>query len=544
MSRYLRIYRDFSGGLSEAANDNIADHQLVEARNIMPGDGYGLARACGTGIAYPRIPVSQPSLNRISRLIELKPTSGSSQLLAAVSVPVGYEDVYRYDAATGAWTLLTVGHTAEIKDWFIQAGKLYWLNGSKMMVYDGTSVGEAALVPAGGSATEAELAVWGKVKKAVAVEQRGQRWFYATPDNEIIFSEIGLPTKFDPTSIININTKNGDSITALHEFNDGLLVFKKHSAHYLVGWDFAGGSDVQLLQLNVSSGTVFPKSIATVDNGVIYLGLNGLYRLSIPAYSSVVAAENISEGKISRRLYQEVTISDACAAVWDNTYYLSVRKQVPLIVDGEPAGDVEVNYEYRYLLAGKSFFGEFTQGASAYALGLGGETALFIGCANGYVLRYDRDSYHYIDLLSGEPAAIESKARTKCYDIAGSMAQEVRLMRLEIASRQYLAEDSGFRLQIKADYGEQAWDSELIWNVDSDESLVYGEGLLGSGVWGWQDTVTQEMTVQRRCKRLQFIISSAIVDQPLLIYGLAVLYRKKRVKGSRRNVLAALPEQQ
>ena len=43
MGRFLRIYRNFSGGLSEAANDNMGDDQLTEARNIVPGDGFGIA---------------------------------------------------------------------------------------------------------------------------------------------------------------------------------------------------------------------------------------------------------------------------------------------------------------------------------------------------------------------------------------------------------------------------------------------------------------------------------------------------------------------
>ena len=372
------------------------------------------------------------------------------------------------------------------------------------------------------------------------MEQRGQRWFYATADNEVIFSEVGYPNKFNPTNIININSKDGDTITALHEFNEGLLIFKKHSVYYLAGWDFASGSDIRLYNLNTSSGTAFPRSVCTADNGVIYLGNNGVYRITLSSQTLAVVSENISEGKISGRLYNEGTILDAHAVVWDNAYYLSIEKEIPQTTESGSTYNTTVQYEYRYLFQEKAFFGEFTQGASCYAVGLGGENALFLGCANGYILRYDKDSHNYIDPLTGNNVAIDAVARTKCYDIAGSMAQEVRLQRLEIAARQFDGESSNFNIQVQADYDALAWDAELEWNAQTDESLVYGEGLLGVGVWGWQDTVTKEMVVRRRCKRLQFIITGSTAGEPLLIYGFAVLYRKKRVKGSRRGVTAAV----
>ena len=322
----------------------------------------------------------------------------------------------------------------------------------------------------------------------------------------------------------------------MHEFNEGLLIFKKHSVYYLAGWDFEGGSDIRLYNLNTSSGTAFPRSVCTADNGVIFLGSNGVYRISLS--NQTVVSENISEGKISGRLYDVGTITDAHATVWDNAYYLSVEKEVPQTTESGAIYNTTVQYEYRYLFKEKAFFGEFTQGSSCYATGLGGENALFLGCANGYILRYDKDSRNYVDLLTGENIPIDTVARTKCYDIAGSMAQEVRLQRLEVAARQFDAESSSFDIQVQADYDALAWNTQLEWQTKTDESLVYGEGLLGTGVWGWQDTITKEMVVRRRCKRLQFIITGDSAGEPLLIYGFAVLYRKKRVKGSRRGVSA------
>ena len=48
MAKRLRVYRDFSYGLSEVANDNMPDNALVLAQNVEAGAYFGIARANGT----------------------------------------------------------------------------------------------------------------------------------------------------------------------------------------------------------------------------------------------------------------------------------------------------------------------------------------------------------------------------------------------------------------------------------------------------------------------------------------------------------------
>lgn len=510
MAKFLRIYRDFSGGLSESANDNIKDNQLVEARNIMPGDGYGITRAYGTTIAYPKISVSQPQMNKVVRLFEGKLYNGGTSLLAFYSVPDGLETMVKYIPSLDDW-LEKLDDMPAVIDCFFHAGYFYWLNGEKMRSYDGIFSEDVSLKPITGStSTEEERALWEKVKKAIAVEQRGQRWFYATADNEIIFSEVGYPNKFNPTNIINVSSKTGDTITALHEFNEGLLIFMKHSVYYLAGWDFASGSDIRLYNLNTSSGTAFPRSVCTADNGVFYLGSNGVYRISLSSQTLAVVSENISEGKISGRLYNEGTILDAHAIVWDNAYYLSVEKEIPQTTESGSTYNTTVQYEYRYLFQEKAFFGEFTQGASCYAVGLGGENALFLGCANGYILRYDKDSHNYIDPLTGNNVAIDAVARTKGIDTGN-----VKIKKVVLPINRYDGESAGLTVQINADGNETS--------VDFDEAMVYAEGDFGAVPWSWLNTTAKEVPIDSKCKHLQFTFNRDS-EEPLLTYGIGIVY--------------------
>lgn len=509
MAKFVRTIRDFSGGLSEAANDNMRDNELVEAKNAIPGETYGIARAFGTQLTYPQI----ENLGNVILLIELPMPDGTTQVIACTQETGNANmNLYCYDTASSSWTQKAQG-LRRLISCFVYANKLYWLDGLAYKVYDGSTVDDVE--------EEGSSNLWSKICSAIAVEQRGQRWFFATRDNEIIFTDVGYVNKFTATSVINITSGKADRITALHEFNDGLLVFQQRSVYYLTGWDFAGGADVSLNRINVSCGTKWPESVKTIENAVLYMGNNGIYRLYVPSYSEAVAAKNVSENKLSRRI-SHTEILDCYAEVWDNVYYVSLKSAAGL-------------EEYRYYISAGAFWGPFTQGATCYAAGFLGEDALYIGCGNGYILRYDEDSTHYINLMSGEPAPIPMRIKTKGFDVCGAMVQQAKVKRAFIAVRQFAELSSGLNVQIKADYLDAAWN----WLVDFDESLVYGEGEWGKGYWGWRDVVTKEISVNRKTQRMQLTFYDDTTDLPIVIYGVGFLYKKKKPKGNRDGIAQA-----
>lgn len=512
MSKFLRCYRDFSGGLSEVANDNMDDNQLAQAVNIVPGEGYGICRSFGTEIALPRLE-GPGSTQNLCCLIDLTLATGDTQTLAFSRDASGCWRLYRYDSAVNIWGLVQ-SDVPPVRDWFIHGNQLYWLSGTEIDCYDGSQVGRVDQ-PSGVSE-----AIWTRLQTAVAVEQRGQRWFYATTNNEVLFSQIGEAFSIEDTAVINVNTKNDDTITTLHAFGNGLLIFKRYSVHYLSGWDLEGGTDVQLIQLSVTSGTRWGQTVVTMEKGVFYLGENGLYRLYVPNTVLTVAAENVSEHKVSDALFAEGELTEAFATVWDNTYFLTVLGSQP----------DSLRREYRYYPHLEAFFGPFTQEAVSYSLRQG---QLYLGIDNGYILRYDKESRHYISPATGGLAAIPVYAVTKGFDVANAMVQDIRLRKVVAVARQYKEEQSHFTVRVKADYRDSAYQVGL---VELDESLVYGEGSYGQVYWGWADTVTKELAIKHRTKRLWFFISDEHVDEPLLIYGLGLVFKKRNAKGNRLGV--------
>ena len=521
MSKRIVAYKDFSGGLSEASNDNMQDNQLSVAQNVVPGDGYGIAKTNGCNMAFPRIETDKP----IIEIVDLAPATGSIQTLAFTADCL-------YKATAAGWVSLLEGTTgitlAAIKDYFIKANKLYWLDGVKMWVYDGTSIAEAELVPeAPSSPTPAETEIWDRVKTSVCVEQRGNRWFYSRAgNNEVIFSKIGEPCGFDVTNIINVNSKDADSITALCSFADYLLIFKNKSVWYLSGWDFAGGTDIELRQLSVTSGTAFPKTVQIVENAVLYLGYNGIYRLRLMSLSTVIASENISEGILTDTI-RKFGIVEAWSVVWNNVYYITFKNGTGGLA------------EYRYYLKLKAFYGAYTMPVHCYSISLNTQ-GLYAGCANGVIVRFDKDVYHYIateadvanGIAIGDTIPIPMVAKTKWFDTVGAMVVDAKIKRIFISAKQYVAESSMPTIEVRADYKAIGFSI----GINADESLVYGEGVFGDTLYGYIPTITKEVSANFKAKKIQFTIAGANLDYPVLIYGFALLFKRKRAKGNKEGI--------
>jgi hypothetical protein len=169
--------------------------------------------------------------------------------------------------------------------------------------------------------------------------------------------------------------------------------------------------------------------------------------------------------------------------------------------------------------------------------------------------------------------------------------QDAKIKKVFVVAKQYVEEDSNVALQCKADYADMAYTTAI--NISFDESLVWFNGewvaeteaasdgtedsyadmlvnhpspatgekyyctlegaiYIYNGAswevysdyevvtpkrWGWLETVSKEIPINKKAKRFQMsLISDA--NEPLLIYGITVLFKKKKVKGNREGISA------
>lgn len=567
MVKYIKKIKDFSGGLYEAANDNIPENGLITAKNVTPGDGYGISKATGTNDGgFPQITETvngETKAYPVVLIVEFKKSDGETQIVAFTEIGANAWHMFWLDGSL--WTQVTntnpdadpAGAFPPVKDWFVYGNKLYWVDGTKYNRWDGEAhhyFGDTAWKGTVYASTSASSPLSEDSQDAATVRERinasesavlCRYQFFFGHAAEVSFSMVGSADTFYGTGIVNFNSGVEDEITKLHEFGDGILVFQKRSIYYFQWTDLTALTGVGRSKLNAYCGTKYPKTVKTVENAVLYMGDDGLYKLRVSNNDETIAINNISDKKISKTLVnvaENERVISYYAEVHDGVYYLCKRTS---LIAGRT--ETETIKEYRYYTADASFWGEYTQSPYCYASRLKGTDRLYIGCANGRILYYDSGSYHYVDTETMSNLPIPIMVVTKGYDVIGNMVQDAKIKKAFVVLKQYTKEKSSFTIQIKLDYKDYAYDGDIssvkdifeakYQKIQGDDSLVWDEGKWSQAYWGWLETVTKSVSVNSKCLRAQFIFredgEDETPDKPLLIYGVALLYKRKKVKGSK-----------
>lgn len=158
--------------------------------------------------------------------------------------------------------------------------RLYVLGNGKFMVYDGSKIEDIATYHAADieNLTDEEKQRndldFIKDGKYITIAQ-GRIIISGIPTepNSVYFSEPWKPWFFDSKDLNDViypSQSDNDRVTALYDYADGLLVFKRGSIYIISGT--IGGSNTQLYRMNVPTGTMSPKSIRRVDNFLVFLG--------------------------------------------------------------------------------------------------------------------------------------------------------------------------------------------------------------------------------------------------------------------------------
>ena len=115
---------------------------------------------------------------------------------------------------------------------------------------------------------------------------KNRLWLGGLERPEIWFSkefQSGLGIAFSSTFAIPIEAEGG-AVTAFATLDDKLIIFKRSALYYLVGegpddsgngWDYP-----EPIKLPSSVGTVYPRSIVELDNGIIFKSSKGWYMLT------------------------------------------------------------------------------------------------------------------------------------------------------------------------------------------------------------------------------------------------------------------------
>ena len=160
--------------------------------------------------------------------------------------------------------------------------RLYILGNGKLMVYDGTDIKNIEEYHSAdiGRLTEEEQErndlEYVKDGRHITIAQ-GRLIISGIPaePNSVYMSEPWKPWFFDSKDFLDViypTQDDNDRVTALAEYADGLMIFKRESIYMVSG--VLGGTNTSMYRMNVPTGTMSPKTIQRIDNFLVFLGTN------------------------------------------------------------------------------------------------------------------------------------------------------------------------------------------------------------------------------------------------------------------------------
>lgn len=490
---------DFRGGMNDSsAPDNLLEFESQLMRNVELMARGGFRRRRGIS-RYKNL----GEYNRVDRLLEFEYLDEGVPTLQKLALAGGN----LINVETG--TILKSGLGSSL-DYEIYKNKMYILANGKYLVYDGETVEDVTYT---GSDSLLD-----KVKKCRYIEQKGERLFASgNPDdpNALYFSEIGKPNEWKVTSgnPIMAISDDADKITGLKEFHGALLVFKTRSIYAWYGSNPL--SDVVFQRLNVHAGTMSYRTIAYVNNNLIFLGQDGVYAL-FGTYKDVISTKKLSNnirGLIDKIKHTEPYYENTpCAVYHDGKYMLSVAT-------GENSNDkVYTLFTDIYTDVG----GEL----EPWVIYDGWNISDFLHSLDGNL--YSASSIdgsihlHEENLLNDLGKPIEVEVLTKPLAV-GAPFHNKKFRRGYISFKQFETINTTLNIDFQVDYA-----TKVIPALSPDESLIWDYRNWDESKWDFSEFITRRFDIRERGKRLTVRFYDSSIDNELVVYGVAVEYKVKK----------------
>lgn len=493
-----RTYADFSLGLNNKTEANILnDKELAESTNMFIGRGKLEKR-------YGYVPYRDKN---VSFLYEFFKNDRTSELLAADSSTL-YKDngtdlvsVTMTNSLSSADIKMITYNDRLMNDVVLIA------DGGKLKTYDGTQVKEVAPHPpttgTDGEATDPgqnDLVNLSSVRDIAIKNERIYILGHPTNHNRVSFCHIdpylgfGVYDYFPATHYFDLAVNDNDEMLALELFRSSIISFGKRSIWAITG-DGRTADDYNIIQINVPTGCIAPKSIAKVGNAIFYMSDTHIYALN-STDRDYISADIVSEN-IENTLNQ-ISLEDKSKAVgifYENRYYLSFPDGTTVVFDN---------------LIGA--WTTFTNIPAKSYLNRAGELYF----AGSKLYKFDKA------VFNDDGAPIIARVVFKNMDF-GFPVQDKKFKRMWVVAQQYVEPSSDYSIRAIIDYVEVKID-----DISTDQSLVWGEGEWGKTYWGFKPIVRNELLIGKQGTDFQLIIINDTVDQPFTFYSVSYEFSVKR----------------
>lgn len=328
--RAIVPYYSFAGGIFDTQNaDRLANNEVADMINLdVVNDGSLKMRK---NIVLSDILATTISEDKTYSDVAVFDAGSSYEIIGILDndiVKIPTEEVLVADFGSSMST--------------VQYGtRLYILGNGKLMVYDGTDIKtleeyhKADIDLLTEEEKERNDLTFVKDGKFITVAQ-GRLIISGIPSepNSVYMSEPWKPWFFDSKDLADViypTQDDNDRVTALVEYADGLMIFKRASIYMVSG--VLAGSDTSMYRMNVPTGTMSPKTIQRIDNFLVFLGTDlkvyGIYGGSYYSMNKDRVSIYLLSGTIENLLKRISTIDreKVCAVYHEGVYIMAIPLQ-------------------------------------------------------------------------------------------------------------------------------------------------------------------------------------------------------------------------
>lgn len=326
-------------------------------------------------------------------------------------------------------------------------------------------------------------------------------------DPGLYYSEIGYGNYFkSQINKIYPSTNGFGVVTGMCNLSFSLLV------SYENGWYAWKGvtplTDASWASVNIPYGCVNHRTICATPQSFTFLARDGIYNVSVAILNDSYillqtkqVIKKISEDSVDNTLRSFKNL-DLCSAVFYDNFYM-----IAYSTNGTYCDRI-LKYEWDTA--------SFTIGTGWIVNAwMNDHDRLFFASRN-YVMEAFTGE-HDIDVLTGEPKAIEFHIKSKEYYLDSPQVTKV-LQHISFIFQQNDKLTSGVKIIIHAGYKKKAIRFE-----DLAESLYWSRAF-GSTVWGYKDSIVRSIETVLVSNTFQIEVINDRIDDPITMIGIGFVY--------------------
>ncbi len=203
---------------------------------------------------------------------------------------------------------------------------------------------------------------------------------FSSQPSQLWFSEVGEPEVYDPESVFEVRTNDGDRITGIKAYSDQLIVCKDHSFSKVIG---NSADNFQLINLSSDYGCISNRSIVTNNQKMYWLDKKGILEYNGASWD--IISEPIEA--IFRRMNLSAARENACGV--HHLYRNQIWWGIP--VDSSTKNNITVVYDY--FVGAWTLFDGFDAASFTYAKSSLNKPTVYRGDYSGLVHYFGESFY-------------------------------------------------------------------------------------------------------------------------------------------------------